>query len=185
LSFIVTSARRTERPSRQCFAEPTEVSCTDVRIFDEAHVSRSALLRTAAVLSLITCVGHTVGTFMPVPAEQTQMHATIATMKATLVPMPIGGPRSYMEILDGNNLCTSLLLLFCAAVLFGVSRAAREQVVNRVILLTCLALAGVAVLSFRYFFPVPGLFTGLGAVLGLIALSRPSAGRVHTEGNRG
>jgi hypothetical protein len=136
-------------------------------------VSRSALLRIAAVLSLITCVGHTIGTFMPVPAEQTQMHATIATMKATLVPMPVGSARSYMEILDGNNICTSLLLLFCAAVLFTVSRAAKEQVVNRVITLTGLALAGVSALSFRYFFPVPAVFTALAALLALVARGRP------------
>jgi hypothetical protein len=138
-------------------------------------VTRSALLRIAAVFSLITCVGHTIGTFMPVPPEQAQMQATIATMKATLVPMPVGSARSYMEILDGNNLCTSLLLLFCAAVLFAVSRAARERVVNRVITLTALALAGVSALSFRYFFPVPGVFTGLAALLALLALSRQSS----------
>jgi hypothetical protein len=108
------------------------------------------------------------------------MHATIATMKATLVPMPVGSARSYMEILDGNNICTSLLLLFCAAVLFAVSRAAREQVVNRVVTLTALALGGVSALSFRYFFPVPGLFTGLGALLALLALGRPSSPGLRT-----
>ncbi len=53
-------------------------------------MSRPLLLRIAAALSLITAVGHTIGTFMPVPPEQAQMHATIATMKATLVPMPVG-----------------------------------------------------------------------------------------------
>jgi hypothetical protein len=161
--------------------ESTEVSSGDaVRIHEETNVSRSALLRISAVLSLITCVGHTIGTFMPVPAEQTQMHATIATMKATLVPMPVGSARSYMEILDGNNICTSLLLLFCAAVLFAVSRAAREPVINRVVTLTALALAAVSALSFRYFFPVPGLFTGLGALLALLALGRPSSPGLRT-----
>ena len=113
---------------------------------------------------------------MPVPAEQAQMHATIATMKATLVPMPVGSARSYMEILDGNNICTSLLLLLCGAMLFAVSRAARDQLANRVVLLTALALAGVAAISFRYFFPVPGVFTGVAALLALLALGRqPSA----------
>jgi hypothetical protein len=137
-------------------------------------VSRSALLRTAAVLSLITCIGHTIGTFMPVPPEQAQMHATIATMKATLVPMPVGSPRSYMELLDGNNICTSVLLLLCAAVLFSLSRAAKEQVTNRIITLTALSLAAISALSFRYFFPVPGVFTALAAALAFVALSRPS-----------
>ena len=138
-------------------------------------MSRAVLLRIAASLSLITCIAHTIGTFMPVPAEQKQMHATIATMKATLVPMPVGSARSYMEILDGNNICTSLLLLFCAALLFSVARALKERLVDRVIMLTGLALAGVAALSFRYFFPIPGVFTGLASLLAFLALSRPSA----------
>jgi hypothetical protein len=112
---------------------------------------------------------------MPVPAEQAQMHATIATMKATWVPMPVGSARSYMEILDGNNICTSLFLLLCGAVLFAVSRAPREQVVNRVITLTAFALAGISAISFRYFFPVPGVFTGLAALLALVALGRTSS----------
>lgn len=109
------------------------------------------------------------------------MHATIATMKATWVPMPVGSARNYMEILDGNNICTSLFLSFCAAVLFAVSRAAKEQVVNRVIMLTALALAGVSVISFRYFFPVPGVFTGLAALLALVALGRRSSQAVGSE----
>ncbi len=108
------------------------------------------------------------------------MHATIATMKATLVPMPVGPARSYMELLDGNNICTSLLLLLCAAILFAVSRAERQQLVNRVITLTALALAGVSALSFRYFFPVPGVFTGVGALLALVALGRPSSQEART-----
>jgi hypothetical protein len=138
----------------------------------DCRLSRPLLLRSAAVLSLLTCVGHTIGTFMPVPAEQTQMHATIATMKATMVPMPIGSARSYMEILDGNNICTSVLLALCAALLFSVARAEKERVVDRVIALAALALAGTSLLSFRYFFPVPGVFTGLAAVLSLLARAR-------------
>lgn len=111
---------------------------------------------------------------MPVPAEQVQMHATIATMKATLVPMPVGSARSYMEILDGNNICTSVFLLLCAALLFTLSRAESERVTNRVIALTALGLAAISALSFRYFFPVPGVFTALAAVLAFVARSRPS-----------
>lgn len=135
-------------------------------------MNRPLLLRIAAGLSLLTCVGHTIGTFMPVPAEQTQMHATIATMKATLIPMPVGAARSYMEILDGNNISTSLFLLLCAALLFGVAGAAKERVVDRVIGLCALALAGISLISFRFFFPVPAVFTGLAAGLSLLARAK-------------
>ena len=135
-------------------------------------MSRTLLLRIAAILSLITCLGHTIGTFMPIPAEQTQMHATVATMKATLVPMPVGAARNYLELFDGNNICTSLFLLLCAGLLFSVARAASEQVASRVITLTALALAAISVISFRYFFPVPAVFTGLAALLAFLALTR-------------
>ena len=53
-------------------------------------MSRPLLLRIAATLSFLTAAGHTIGTFMPVPPEQNQMHATIAIMKATMIPMPVG-----------------------------------------------------------------------------------------------
>jgi hypothetical protein len=142
---------------------------------EEGRLRRPLLLRIAAVLSLVTCVGHTIGTFMPVPTEQTQMHATIATMKATLVPMPVGSARSYMEILDGNNICTSLFLALCAALLFALARAEKDGTADRVIALVAFALAGIAIISFRYFFPVPGVFTGLAAVLAWVARSRTPA----------
>jgi CHASE2 domain-containing sensor protein len=134
-------------------------------------MKRSLLLRIAATLSLITAAGHTIGTFMPIPPEQTQMHATVAIMKATMVPMPVGSAKSYMQILDGNNLCTSLFLVLCAALLFSVARATREPT-DRVVLLTALALAGISALSFVYFFPVPGVFTGVAAISALVARSR-------------
>jgi hypothetical protein len=140
-------------------------------------MSRALFLRVAAALSLTTCVGHTIGTFMVVPPEQTQIHATIASMKATLVPMPVGSPRSYMEILDGNNLSTSLFLAVCAALLFSVARARREPLVDQVIGITALGLAGMSVISFRYFFPAPAVFTGLAAVLSLVARSRDVSAR--------
>lgn len=137
-------------------------------------MTRPSLLRIAAAFSWLTAAGHTIGTFMPVPPEQAQMHATIATMKATLVPMPVGAARSYMQILDGNNLCTSLFLLLCGALLLAVARAAKTQVVDRVVLLTAAALAGISLLSFCYFFPVPGVLTALAAVLALLALGKVS-----------
>jgi hypothetical protein len=138
---------------------------------------RPLLLRIAAALSLLTCIGHTIGTLMPIPADQLQVRAAVAVMSITRVPMPVGSSRTYVEILQGNNLCTSLLLLLCAALLFSVASAAKERALERVIALTALALAGVSALSFRYFFPVPGVFTGLAAALALVARSREAPAR--------
>jgi len=135
-------------------------------------MNRSLLLRIAATFSLITAVGHTVGTFMPVPPEQTQMHTTIAIMKATMIPMPVGSPRSYMQVLDGNNICTSLFLLLCTGLLFTLAKAERERSTDQVLLLTAIALGGISLISFVYFFPVPGVCTGLAAILTLFARTR-------------
>ncbi len=140
-------------------------------------MSRPFLIRIAATLATITCLGHTIGTFMTVPPEQTAMHATIATMKATMVPMPVGGARSYMQILDGNNVCTALFLLLCAVLLFAVSGLPSAPATDRVLFITAVALAAFAVISVIYFFPVPTVFTGIAAVLGIIARSRPHVTR--------
>ncbi len=140
-------------------------------------MSRKLLLRIAGTLALITCAGHTVGTFMSVPVEQKAMHSAIATMKATMVPMPVGAARSYMQILDGNNLCTSVFLLLCAAQLFAVAGAPAIHATNRILLFTAFALACFAVISALYFFPVPTVLTGLAAGLSLMARSRSDGAR--------
>jgi hypothetical protein len=80
-----------------------------------------------------------------------------------------------MEILDGNNICTSLFLALCAALLLVVARAGKEREVDRVIAFVAVALAGVSIVSLRYFFPVPALFTGLAAVLALLARGRAAS----------
>ncbi len=138
-------------------------------------MSRTLLLRIAATLSILTCIAHTIGTFMEVPAEQVAMHETIATMKRTMIPMPVGAPRSYMEILDGNNLCTSLLLMLCGTLLLAIAPSPKDATSDRVILIVALALIGLATLSSLYFFPVPAIFTGLSALLCFISRAQPHA----------
>ena len=136
-------------------------------------MNRAVLVRIAATLSLVTGAGHVIGTFMAVPPGQTAMHAAIATMKATKVPMPVGAARTYMQILDGNNLCTAVLLLLAAALLFAIAGLPGAPATDRVLVVTAVALAAFAVISFLCFFPVPTVFTGVAAVLCLIARSRP------------
>ena len=135
-------------------------------------MSRSLLVRIAAVLALVTGMAHLAGTFMAVPVDQVAMHAAIATMKSTMVPMPVGPARSYMQILDGNNLCTALLLLVCAAQLFVLATAPGGRATDRQLLVTAIALAGFAMLSALYFFPVPTAMTALAALLTIIGRTR-------------
>jgi hypothetical protein len=135
-------------------------------------MNRPLLARIAATLVLITCLGHTIGTFMEVPPEQAAMHKAIAVMKSTMVPMPVGSPRSYMQILDGNNLCTSLLLLLCGTQLLAVAGLPSSAATNRLIFTIAVALAGIAAISALYFFPVPAAFTALASMLSFIASTR-------------
>ena len=89
-----------------------------------------------------------------------------------MAPLPVGAARSYMQILDGNNLCTSLFLLVCAALLFSIARLPNAPATNRVILIVALALAGFAIVSAMYFFAIPTALTGIASVLAIIARSR-------------
>lgn len=137
------------------------------------RMTRALLVRSAAILALIASAGHTIGTFMAVPPEQVAMHAAIATMKSTLVPMPVGAARTYMEILDGNNISTALFLLVCAFQLFAIARAPRDRSTDGVVAITAFGLLGFAAISALYFFPVPTALTGAAAALCLVARTRP------------
>lgn len=106
---------------------------------------------------------------MAVPPEQLAMRTTIAAMQATMVPMPIGESRSYMQILDGNNLCTSLFLLLCGILLFAIARSPSSLITNRILIIVAIGLTGFASISAVYFFPLPAIFTGLAAALCIIA----------------
>jgi len=134
-------------------------------------MNRTALLlRIAGVLTLFTCLGHTAGTFMPIPAEQAEVAKTAAIMKATAVPMPIGRAQNYGNLFLGTNLAVSLYLLIASIGFFlfaakgGLEGAGRRQLV-----LTSVGLGGIAMISAIYFFPLPAACTGLAAILGFIA----------------
>ncbi|MFN0080866.1 MAG: LIC_13387 family protein [Prosthecobacter sp.] len=135
-------------------------------------MSRALLLRIAAILCIITCLGHTVGTFMAIPDEQVAMKETVSIMQRTMVPMPVGTSRTYMQILDGNNLCTSLLLLLLGVILFSIAPFPKTSMVDRVIGIAAVALTGFAVISAIYFFPVPVVTTALASALSLFARTK-------------
>ena len=109
---------------------------------------------------------------MPIPDEQVAMKETVSIMERTMIPMPVGSPRSYMQILDGNNLCTSLLLLMLGAWLLTMAAAAKNAITDRSVAIAAFALAGFAVISAAYFFPLPVVFTGLASALSFLALRR-------------
>ncbi len=137
----------------------------NVRQREYIPMSRPILIRIAATLCFLTGIAHTIGTFMDIPEEQMQMLETVDAMKKTMVPMPVGSDRSYMQILDGNNFCTSLLLFLSGTLLFSTANALIEGAPGRTVLIVGIGLAIFAIISAMYFFPLPAILTGAAACL--------------------
>jgi hypothetical protein len=127
------------------------------------------LLRIGAALLFITCAGHTVGTFMEIPAEQTEVARAAQVMEQTLVPMPIGRAQSYADIFFGNNVTVSVYLLITAVsfVLFSLP-GGLDGAGRRLLATASAGVAALSVISLLYFFPVPAVCTGLAALAGFI-----------------
>ncbi len=134
-------------------------------------MSRTILLRIAAFLVLFTCAGHTMGSFMPIPPEQTKMLETVAAMKDTMIPMPMGSPKTYWQVFHGNNVGMSLFLLVSGALFILLSRDGKADAGSQAVL--SLGMIGLGIISALYFFPLPAICTGVAGALGLLALRRP------------
>ncbi|HNO22532.1 MAG TPA: hypothetical protein PKK94_06105 [Leptospiraceae bacterium] len=131
------------------------------------------MLRVAMGLVLFTLIGHTVGTFMKVPAEQTEVAKTVEIMKTTLVPMPVGSPKSYSEIFLGTNLTVSLFL-FVSGICFWISSSegGLDGKGKVFLAVNSFGAAMLSLISFLYFFPLPAICTGIAAVLGFLVYSK-------------
>ncbi|MBX7059587.1 MAG: hypothetical protein K1X75_16100 [Leptospirales bacterium] len=143
----------------------------------------SLLMRIAGGLSLFTCLGHTAGTFMPIPAEQPAVAAAFQLMQETLVPMPFGRPQSYADIFLGVNLCLMVQLLTYGLMLFVLSsRLTQDRTARLIAMFIALALTATAAISARYFFPLPAFCTALAAIAVALALavSRRSLAMEHS-----
>lgn len=118
----------------------------------------------------ITFLGHTMGTFMEIPAEQTAVANAANVMAQTLVPMPVGSAQSYAAIFLGTNLAVSLYLLISAIsfLIFALPGGLDGQG-RRLLALASAGVAALSVISLLYFFPVPAICTALAAVAGFIA----------------
>ena len=130
-------------------------------------MNKKILLRIAAGLVLFTCVGHTIGTFMPLPPEEVELVKVENAMKSALVPFPIGKSQSFFDILRGANLSLSVFLLIT-----GLSFLFMEDNTNttnrKLLLLNSLGLVAIGIISAIYFFPVPAMCTGVAGILGCV-----------------
>ncbi|MBP7281734.1 MAG: hypothetical protein KBA66_09170 [Leptospiraceae bacterium] len=131
-------------------------------------MNKKILLRIAAGLVLFTCVGHTIGTFMPLPPEEVELVKVENAMKSALVPFPVGKSQSFFDILFGANIGLSVYLFVSGISLILISSEEKfHSTSKRLLFLESLGLLALAVISVLYFFPVPAICTGIAGVLGL------------------
>ncbi|HMV45528.1 MAG TPA: hypothetical protein PK079_18245 [Leptospiraceae bacterium] len=131
-------------------------------------MNKKIILRIAAGLVLFTCLGHTIGIFMPLPPEEVELIKIEDAMKTALVPMPIGKKQSFFDLLLGSNIGLSVYLLVSGISLILISSEEKLQSSNKQILkLESLGLLALSVISIFYFFPIPAICTGIAGILGL------------------
>lgn len=137
-------------------------------------MTNARLLWTAAVLTLFTFAGHSIGGIQGPPPEQADAHQVYETMARTLVAMPFGSPKTLAAMHEGANICVSVFLLVSSVifVLLATSKSARTGTENRILVFNSLGMLATGIVSQIAFFPLPAICTGLAGVLGLIATRR-------------
>jgi len=133
----------------------------------------SLLYRVASVLLLLFAVGHTVGFRQTDPGWG--VDAIVASMKATRFEIQ-GFKRTYDDFFVGFGLFVSAFLLFAAVVAWQLGGTSKATLLAMPGITWGLAicLVAVAVLSWKYFFPIPIVFSSLIALC-LVAAASLSA----------
>ena len=139
-------------------------------------MNRKNLLYAAAFLTLLTCLGHSIGTLVPREPQSEALRLAQTMMETTMVPFPVGTERPLAHVVYGGNVIISLYLLV-AGLLFFLS-AKPERFVKSIVTLNCWGLVACAIFSSVFFFPLPAIWTGIAAGLGFASLRDTNSGRV-------
>jgi hypothetical protein len=141
----------------------------------------SLLYRVAAVLLVLFTLGHTAGFRQVDP--QWGIDAVITQMKAASFDV-LGTQRTYWDFFVGFGSFVSILQLFAALVAWELATLDPTVLAPMGLMRWgfVVAFAGLAGLSWRYFFPVPLLFSV--AITGCLALAAWSGGRTGTGSPR-
>ena len=134
--------------------------------------SPGALLRAAAVLALLYCLGHMAG-YPWTPAETEPARAVVAQMQSVRFEA-VGAERSYWDFYFGFGLISGADLALLSAFLWWTARVADRDsaLVEPILSVMLIALAVNAYLTFRYFFVIPMAFAVLIAALIAAALAK-------------
>ena len=120
-------------------------------------ISTALFLRVAAVLSLLHCIGHTIGGVFSVDAPSgTKEGAVVAAMKSNQFDV-MGATRSYWDFFIGYGLTISISGLLQAVVFWQFAGLAKTDPrrMRPIIAVFLLANLGFAILAWKYFFIPP------------------------------
>jgi len=131
-------------------------------------VSPSLLYRIASVLLVLFGLGHQLG-FRRVDPRW-GVDSTIGALKATQFQVQ-GMTRTYWDFFSGFGFFVTVLLFFAAILAFQLGGLPRETLRSLRVVTWTFALAFVAItlLTWRYFFVAPLVFSGLVALCLLMA----------------
>lgn len=125
----------------------------------------TALLRIAAVLTLIHCILHTVGGVFASPKHGAEELAVIETMKAHRFAV-MGSMRSYWDFFFGYGLFVTIVLFVHALFFWQLAAFAKSNSawLRPILGLFFFNFIAMAVVSWRYFFIGPAVTELLIAV---------------------
>lgn len=129
------------------------------------RLSSSGLLRAGAVVSLLYCFGHQSGA--PWTPVQGAAPANVVALMHQVSFQTMDVTRTYWDFYYGFGLIITTFLAGQAVALWLLARVARRDAALAVPL-AALFFAGAlvnATLSYRFFFPLPALFSGIIAAL--------------------
>jgi hypothetical protein len=121
------------------------------------QVSAALFLRVAAVLSLLHCIGHTIGGVFGVDAPfGTKEGAVVETMKSNQFDV-MGATRSYWDFFIGYGLTISVSELLQAVVLWQLAGLVKTDPrrTRPIVAAFLLANLGFGILAWKYFFIPP------------------------------
>ena len=135
-------------------------------------------LRSAAILTLLYCAGHTIG--MPwTPYTDPEATSILEAMRSHSFEAE-GFKGTYWDLYFGFGLIISVYLLVQGAVLWQLASLAKTDAlrVRPIVVSFLIAFVINAALSWKYFFAVPVVLAGLIAIclaIALVLAGRPQA----------
>ncbi len=136
-------------------------------------MSRRVRLRIAAGLVLFVAAGHTLGTFAP-PPDDAAVKATLKAMETTLMPMPVGPPRSFATVMNGLSISDSVYLVVAGLFFWILAIRTAGSADKALLLLNSAGVLASAVIAAVCFFPVPAAALALGGLFGLWGMRAPA-----------